>query len=113
MQKDNHFVINDANKLRDFNDVLYICGGASIYKIFMQNDAPDVIVDSCYKGELNPQLTGNPVDITTCIEAMKKNYEKISKDYDEDNIITTVWTKKGTTVKEEILTHIISSIINK
>ena len=45
--KDNHFVINDANKLRDFNDVLYICGGASIYKMFMQNDAPDIIVDSC------------------------------------------------------------------
>ena len=111
--KDNHFVINDANKLRDFNDVLYICGGASIYKMFMQNDAPDIIVDSCYKGELNPKLTGNPVDITTCIEAMKNDYIKISEDYDEDNIITTVWAKRGTTVKEEILKHIISSIINK
>ena len=44
---------------------------------------------------------------------MKNDYIKISEDYDEDNITTTVWAKRGTTVKEEILKHIISSIINK
>ena len=109
---DNHFVINDANVLRDFEDTLYICGGASIYKMFMQNDAPDVIVDSCYKGELNPELKGNPVDITACIDAMKTDYEKVSKDYNEDNVVTTVWVKKGAVVESDILDHITLSILN-
>ncbi len=110
--KDNHFVVNDPNKLRDFKDVLYICGGASVYKMFMQNDAPEVIVDSCYNGELNPNLRGNPVDITQCINIMKSNYEKFSPNYDEDNVTTTVWVKKGAVVEDKVLKHITLSIIN-
>ena len=111
--KDNHFVINNPAKLRDFSDTLYICGGASVYKMFMQNDAPEVIVDSCYKGKLNPELKGNPVDITACIEAMYKDYKKVSPDYDEDEVITTVWVKKDAVVEQEVLNHITLSIINK
>ena len=111
--KENHFVVNNPKALCDFSETLYICGGASVYKMFMQNDAPEVIVDSCYKGELNPELSGNPVDITACIDAMNKDYEKVSPDYDEDNVITTIWVKKGVEVSKEILNHITLSIINK
>ena len=72
--KKNHFVVNNPQDLKKFDDTLYICGGASIYKMFMLNDAPEVIVDSCYHGTLNANLTGTPVTITECIEAMHKNY---------------------------------------
>lgn len=111
--KENHFVVNNPKALSSVKEPLYICGGASVYKMFMQNDAPEVIVDSCYRGELNPNLSGNPVDITFCIDTMYKDYEKVSPDYDEDNIITTVWVKKGVEVSKEILNHITLSIINK
>lgn len=111
--KENHFVVNDVKKLSLISEPLYICGGASVYKMFMQNDAPDVIVDSCYRGELNPELTGAPVDISLCIDIMKKEFEKVSPDYEEDNVITAVWVKKGVEVSKEILNHITLSIINK
>ena len=110
--KDNHFVVNDAKLLCNLNENLYICGGASIYKMFMQNDAPDVIVDSCYEGDIDPRLEGVPVDITSCIDAMKQNYEKVSPDYNEDNVVTTVWVKKDAIVEDEVLKHITLSIIN-
>ena len=109
---DNHFVINDAKVLKDFEEPLYMCGGASIYKMFMQKQAPEVIVDCCYQGELNPELAGQPVDISECIEAMHKNYKQISPDYEEDNVTTTIWVKKGEFVSQEVLKHITLSIIN-
>ena len=109
----NHFVVNDPKMLCDFREPIYICGGASIYKMFMQNDAPDVIVDSCYRGELNPEFKGKPVDISACVEAMYRDYEKISSDYEEDNVVTTVWVKRESEVSQEILKHITLSIINK
>ncbi len=111
--KKNHFVVNNPKELCCVKEPLYICGGASVYKMFMQNDAPEVIVDSCYEGELNPSLSGALVDITTCIEAMYKDYVKVSPDYNEDNVITTIWVKKGSEVSKEILNHITLSIINK
>ena len=111
--KKNHFVINDAKNLKEFEEPLYICGGASIYKMFMQKMAPDIIVDSCFMGDINPSLEGAPVDISECIELMKKNYKQISPDYEEDNVITTVWVKKGEFVSQEVLKHITISIINQ
>ncbi len=111
--KKNHFVINDANELRDLEEPLYICGGASIYKLFMKRMPPEIVVDSCYKGELNPELKGQPVDITECMERIKKDYWQISPDYDEDNIVTTIKIKKGEFIPQEILKHITFAIINR
>lgn len=108
----NHFVVNNAKTLKDFDQPLYICGGASIYKMFMQQMTPDIIVDSCYHGQLNPELKGTPVDISECIELMQKNYRQISPNYDEDNIITSIWVKKGEFISQEILKHITLSITN-
>lgn len=106
----NHFVINDAKELKDFEEALYICGGASIYKMFMQKMAPEIIVDSCYHGELDSELKGAPVNITECIELMQKDYKQISPNYDEDNITTSIWVKKGEFIPQEILKHITLSI---
>lgn len=108
----NHFVVTDAKKLKDFEEPLFICGGASIYKMFMNKMAPEIIVDSCYHGELAPNLKGNPVDISECINIMKQKYHQISPDYEEDNITTTIWIKKGEFVSQEVLKKITLAIIN-
>ncbi len=108
----NHFVVNDAEILKDFEEPLYVCGGASIYKMFMQKQMPEIIVDSCYHGKLASGLQGQPVDISECIDLMKKNYKQILPDYEEDDVTTTVWVKKGEFVPQDILKHISISIIN-
>ena len=110
--KDNHFVITDALALKDFTEPLYICGGASIYKMFMHQMTPDIIVDSCFHGELNTSFAGAPVDISECINIMHQQYEQISPNYEEDDVTTTIWCKKGAEVPQEVLNHIILSIIN-
>ena len=110
--KNNHFVVTDASSLKNFSEPLYVCGGASIYKMFMHQMMPDVIIDSCFHGKLNPDLSGQPVDISECIDIMYKQYKQVSPNYEEDNVTTTVWCKQDEVVPQEILKHIILSIIN-
>ena len=43
---------------------------------------------------------------------MKKNYKQISPNYEEDNVITTIWVKKGEFIAQEVLKHLIMSITN-
>ena len=43
---------------------------------------------------------------------MKQKYKQISPDYDEDNVTTTIWVKKGEFVPQEVLKHITLQIIN-
>lgn len=110
---DNHSVETNIKNFKDFQEDLYISGGASIYKAFMSGGEklmPDIIVDSMYKGEINPELKGEKIDITYCIDVMNKEYKKISKDYDLDQVITTVWIKKGSFVDQTALKHIITAI---
>ncbi len=110
---ENHFVVSDVKLLKDFEEDLYISGGASIYKLFMTGGAklmPDIIVDSMYTGELNPNLTGQKVDITPCIDIMNKQYRQVSKDYEQDGVITTVHVKKGDFVEQSVLKRIIQAI---
>ena len=114
--KANHFVVSDINNFKEFEQDLYISGGATIYKLFMNKHEklmPDIVVDSMYKGEINPDLKGDKIDISECIEIMSKKYFKISSDYEEDNITTTVWVKKGDFVEQSVLKRIILAIENK
>lgn len=108
-----HHVINDMMELKDFEAPLYIAGGASIYKLFMQKMAPEIVVDSCNHNPIDENLSGNPVDIKECIDKLAKDYIKILPDYEEDNVTTSVWIKKDEFVPQEILKHISVSIINK
>ena len=114
--KENHFVVNDINKFKDFEQDLYVSGGATIYKLFMSLNEklmPDIIVDSVYKGDLNPNLTGDKIDITECVKIMNDKYFRISDEYELDNIITSVWVKKGDFVEQSVLKRIIYAIENK
>ncbi len=111
--KQNHSVVTDIRQFKDFESDLYIVGGASIYKAFVTGAAklqPDILVDSMFCGELDPALSGDKVDITPCIEAMHQNYRRISQEYELDNVITTVWIKKGAFIEQATLKHIIEAI---
>ena len=111
----NHFIVTDIDDFKEFEQDLYISGGATIYKLFMTRNEklmPDIVVDSMYKGDLNPNLQGPKIDITECIDVLQKKYFKISADYEEDNIITTVWVKKGDFVEQSVLKRIIYAIEN-
>lgn len=94
---ENHFVHFNVHDFDDFSDTLFIVGGASIYKLFMSDKTtlPEVIIDSEYLPDLPTNLSGEPVHITSCIDIMKTEYECVSTPYELDNIITTVWVKKG------------------
>lgn len=110
---ENHQVITDIKYFKEAEGNFYISGGASIYKAFFAGGSklmPDIIVDSMYCGEINPDLKGVPVDISPCIESMNKNYRQISQDYKLDNVITTVHIRKGEFVDQDVLKHIIESI---
>lgn len=112
----NHFVVTNVKDFQEFEQDLYISGGASVYKLFMTSNnklMPDIVVDSMYKGELNPNLEGPKIDITTCIDVLKSKYIKISQDYEQNNITTTVWVKKGDFVEQSVVKHIIEAIENK
>lgn len=109
----NHFVVTDINSFQDCDGDFYIVGGASIYKAFMtgaEKLRPDIIVDSMYVGELNPQLQGKKIDITPCIEAMKTHYRQISQTYEKDNVLTSVWVLKNQFIDQNVLKHLINSI---
>lgn len=108
-----HFVVNDLNDFKAFDGDLFLAGGAGTYKAFMSGGAklmPDIIVDSCFLGDLDVNLKGEKVDITLCIDEMKKSYIQISKDYELDNVLTTVWVKKGNFIDQAMLKHIITAI---
>lgn len=113
--KENHVAINDMNMLKNAEDTLYVSGGASIYKAFMTSAdlAPDAVVDCAYQGEIDGTLKGPKIDITPCIEALKEKYVQVSGDYEEDNIITRVFVKKGDFIDQNVLKHIIKAIENK
>lgn len=109
--KDNHFVI-DLKKINNIEDELYISGGASIYQLTMERLIPDFIVDSVYHGPLKKGLEGTPVSISKSIEIMEKEYEKITPDFDLDNVSTAIWVKKGQAIDETTLTHLKNAIYN-
>ena len=71
---------------------------------------PDIVVDCMYRGEIDPGLEGARIDITPCIEVLHKFYRQISADYELDNILTTVWVRKGEFVEQSVLKRIIEAI---
>ena len=112
--KEKHFVVNNINFFKDFEEDIYICGGATIYKLFMTSPSnklnPDVVVESVYMGELDSSLEGNKVDITPSVEALNKKYVKISKDYEQDNIVTSIYIKRSSFIEQSLLKKIVQAI---
>ena len=108
-----HFIVNDVRFFKDFEEDLYIVGGATIYKLFMTGGAklmPEIVVDCVYDGELKAGLEGEPVTITSCVEVLNKNYRQISADYELDGITTRVLGRRGEFVDQSVLKHIVGAI---
>ncbi len=112
--KEKHFVVNNINFFKDFEEDLYICGGATVYKLFMTSPSnklnPDVVVESVYMGELNSELEGNKVDITPSVDVLGKKYVKISQDYEQDNIVTSIYIKRSSFIEQSLLKKIVQAI---
>lgn len=105
--------MNDVRFFKDFEEDLYIVGGATIYKLFMTGGAklmPEIVVDCVYDGELKAGLEGEPVTITSCVEVLNKNYRQISADYELDGITTRVLVRRGEFVDQSVLKHIVGAI---
>lgn len=109
----NHKAVNDVRFFKEWEEDLYIVGGASVYKLFMTGGSklmPEIVVDCVYEGELADNLAGQPVDISPCVEVLQKNYCSISVDYELDNIVTRIFVRKGEFVEQNVLKHIVKAI---
>ena len=108
-----HAVVNDVNLFKEWDEDLYIAGGATVYKLFMTGGAklmPEIVVDCVYHGPLDPDVKGEKVYITPCIESLNKNYRQISRDYELDHITTRILVRKGEFVEQEVLKRIVKAI---
>ena len=109
----NHSVVNDIKFFKDFEDDLSIVGGATVYKLFMTGSnklIPDIVVDCIYQKDINPNLKGEPVDITDCIDVLNKKYIQVSLDYEQDDITTRILIRKGEFVEQSVLKKIVKAI---
>lgn len=110
--KSNHQVVTDIRDFKDFEEDLYICGGAKVYEAFMDGNPkllPDIIVDCVYHGELT-SLKGEPANITTCVELLTKKYFKMTADFMQDNVTTTLYIKRGDFVDQAVLKSILAIV---
>lgn len=100
-EQENHFFVslNDKNlNCENFeisNKIIYICGGAMIYDLFLssKNLLPEVIIDSVYQKN-HPDFKEKGVFLSDFTdEILLENYEKefISN---EENVITYIWRRK-------------------
>ena len=111
--KEHHFVHHDIKDFKDIEEDLYICGGATIYKLFMSSGEklmPDIIVDSVYCGEIDKSLQGEAIEISFCTKIMEEKYFKLDPPAEQDNVKTSIWIKRGDFVDQTILKNLISSI---
>lgn len=107
-----HRLVSKINVFKDFEEDIYICGGAQVYEAFINGGPklmPDIIVDCVYHGSL-AEAKGEAVDITSCIEQMPKKYFKISSDYEQDGVTTSIYIKRGDFVEQSVLKRILGII---
>lgn len=106
--KANHIVVDDAEKLKDYGEDLYISGGASIYAKFFTTESimPDVVVDCVYHGEIEV-CSKDLINIDASIAVLEKKYFALPQQFELDNVITTVWLKKGDFVEQSVVKNIL------
>ena len=106
--KENHIVLDNADKLKDYPEDLYISGGASVYAKFFTTPAimPDIVVDCVYQGEIAPNLT-DLINVNASVEVLEKKYFALPQKFELDNVITTVWLKKGDFVEQSVVKNIL------
>lgn len=106
----NHFIVHHLDDLNKIDEPLYICGGASIYNLFMRENLVDIVIDSAYHGPIQENLSGKPVDITDCINQLKYNFKQTGPTQSLDLVDTSVWINKNSQANFEVINHIQSAI---
>lgn len=96
----NHCLVTDIsyfNTLPD-SEELFISGGAGIYRLFMSDikTAPNYVIDCCYNGAIDTNLTGTPVDVAAPAAFMEQNYTPFAKTLTQDDVFVRLMIKKGT-----------------
>lgn len=104
-----HQVVTNPSLLKDCADDLYICGGAEIYRQFIEKFTVEIIVDCCYCGEV-ANAKGKVVEISKSVELMEQKYRQISAGHEQDGVSCAIWIKKGEFVAQEVLKHLILAI---
>ena len=107
--KENHIVVDDVNKLKDYAEDLYISGGASVYALFLATPKimPDIVVDCMYKGEITAGKE-NLINIDASVAVLEKKYFALPQKFELDNVVTTVWLKKGDFVEQSVVKKILN-----
>ena len=98
----NHLLVDDIKKLKDYPEDLYISGGAFIYYLFFSTPElmPDIVVDCVYSGEIDADAQ-NLIDVSPAVEILEQKYMPLPQRFELDGVITTVWLKKGDFVAQE------------
>lgn len=106
--KQNHRVVTDLKTIADWPEDLYISGGAAIYDACFADAAlrPDIVVDCVYHGELKNGLSGTPVSVSESVAVMRQKYQALPQVFEQDNVTTTLWLKKGDFVEQSVVKKI-------
>ncbi len=111
--KANHSLVEDVRDLKDFDEDFYIAGGAKVYYAFMNGGPklmPDIVVDCVYFGEVNPELKGEKITITPCVDILNKKYFKMYSSEPKDNIVRNLYIKRGDFVDQAVMKSILQML---
>lgn len=106
--EENHIVFDDADKLKDYPQDLYVSGGATVYTKFLTTPQimPNIVVDCVYGGEISVETKGF-VEISKCVDILKEKYLALPYCFELDNVTTTIWLKKGDFIEQSIIKNIL------
>ena len=104
----------DADKLENYPEDLYISGGASVYAKFFTTPSimPDIVVDCVYQGEIAPEMK-DLINVGKSVEVLEEKYFALPQRFELDNVITTVWLKKGDFVEQSVVKSILAYLENQ
>lgn len=104
-----HHVVSSQKMLADIEEDLYIAGGADIYHLFMTGKEklkPHIVVDCVYQGNI-AKACGEHICIDESMKVLEKDYRKISADYLLDDVVSSIWIKKGEFVEQSVLKRLL------
>ncbi len=68
---------------------------------------PDIVVDCVYNGEITAD-TENLINIDASVAVLEKKYFALPQKFELDNVVTTVWLKKGDFVEQSVVKKILN-----
>ncbi len=106
----NHKIISGQKALADFEEDIYVVGGAQVYQLFMTGKEklkPQIVVDCVYGGEVMA-IEGARVEISDSVAIMEKGYRRVSPYYVLDGVRSAIYIRKGEFVEQSVLKRIVS-----